>query len=84
MAYLKTFRLSNAQVRRGHLLHTLAGAEWKLPRAAGVLGTSREELVRRVRTAGFSRLLKGNAQTGAQSGERAESNVGREPTRWPS
>ncbi|WP_240925134.1 hypothetical protein [Streptomyces sp. 196(2019)] len=83
VACLKTFRLSDAQVRRGHLLHTLAGAEWKLPRAAGVLGTSREELVRRVRTAGFSRLLKGNAQTGAQSGERAESNVGREPTRWP-
>ncbi|WP_258312335.1 ARPP-2 domain-containing protein [Streptomyces araujoniae] len=83
VACLKTFRLSDARVRRGHLLHTLAVAEWELSRAAGVLGTSREELVRRIRTAGFSQLLKGNAQTGAQSGERAESNVGREPTRWP-
>ncbi|UTR81572.1 ARPP-2 domain-containing protein [Streptomyces cavourensis] len=60
VAYLKTFRLSDAQVRRGHLLHTLAGAEWELSRAAGALGTSREELVRRIRAAGFSQLLKGN------------------------
>ncbi|WP_127467901.1 hypothetical protein [Streptomyces sp. B27] len=61
VAYLKTFRLSDAQVRRGHLLHTLAGAEWELSRAAGALGTSREELVRRIRAArDSSQLLKGN------------------------
>lgn len=61
VAYLKTFRLSDAQVRRGHLLHRLAGAEWELSRAAEALGTSREELVRRIRAAGFSQLLKGDA-----------------------
>ncbi|MFC9175210.1 MULTISPECIES: hypothetical protein [Streptomyces] len=60
VAYLKTFRLSDAQIRRGYLLHVLAGADWELSRAAGVLGSSREELVRRIRTAGFSELLKGN------------------------
>ncbi|MFE2296043.1 hypothetical protein [Streptomyces sp. NPDC059452] len=69
VAYLKTFRLSDAQIRRGYLLHTLAGADWELSRAAGALGVSREELVRRIRAAGFSELLKGN--------------VGRAPTRLP-
>ncbi|MFF0053185.1 hypothetical protein ACFYRI_02120 [Streptomyces microflavus] len=60
VAYLKTFRLSDAQIRRGYLLRVLAGADWELSRAAGVLGSSREELVRRIRAAGFSELLKGN------------------------
>ncbi len=58
VAYLKTFRLSNAQIRRGHLLRTVAGADWQLDRAAAALGSSREELVRRMRAAGFSALLK--------------------------
>ncbi|MYW31874.1 hypothetical protein [Streptomyces sp. SID2119] len=60
VAYLKTFRLSDAQIRRGYLLHVLAGADWELPRAAATLGSSREELVRRIRAAGFAQLLKGN------------------------
>ncbi|MGA6172353.1 ARPP-2 domain-containing protein [Streptomyces sp. NPDC012600] len=60
VAYLKTFRLSDPQIRRGHLLHTLAGADWELSRAAEALGATREELVRRIRAAGFSVLLKGN------------------------
>ncbi|WP_098018439.1 ARPP-2 domain-containing protein [Streptomyces sp. b62] len=58
VAYLKTFRLSDAQIRRGHLLRTVAGAGWELDRAAAALGSSREELVRRMRAAGFSALLK--------------------------
>ncbi|MEV4878224.1 ARPP-2 domain-containing protein [Streptomyces cyaneofuscatus] len=60
VAYLKTFRLSDAQIRRGYLLHVLAGADWELSRAAETLGSSREELVRRIRAAGFAQLLKGN------------------------
>ncbi|WNF26685.1 hypothetical protein RI138_07445 [Streptomyces sp. C11-1] len=60
VAYLKTFRLSDAQIRRGHLLHTLAGADWELSRAAAALGSSREELVRRIRAAGVGNLLKGD------------------------
>nr|MDT0526291.1 hypothetical protein [Streptomyces sp. DSM 41633] len=48
------------ELRRGHLLHTLAGADWELSRAAEALGATREELVRRIRAAGFSVLLKGN------------------------
>ncbi|OCC07648.1 ARPP-2 domain-containing protein [Streptomyces sp. PTY087I2] len=58
VAYLKTFRLSDAQIRRGHLLRTVAGAGWELNRAAAALGSSREELVRRMRAAGFSALLR--------------------------
>ncbi|WGP09726.1 hypothetical protein [Streptomyces sp. SH5] len=58
VAYLKTFRLSDAQIRRGHLLRTVAGAGWELDRAAAALGSSREELVRRMRAAGFSALLR--------------------------
>ncbi|WP_432021673.1 ARPP-2 domain-containing protein [Streptomyces parvus] len=58
VAYLKTFRLSDAQIRRGHLLRTVAGADWRLDRAAAALGSSREELVRRMRAAGFSALLR--------------------------
>ncbi|MGW0646477.1 ARPP-2 domain-containing protein [Streptomyces badius] len=58
LAYLKTFRLSDAQIRRGHLLRTVAGADWQLDRAAAALGSSREELVRRMRAAGFSALLR--------------------------
>ncbi|WP_032793184.1 ARPP-2 domain-containing protein, partial [Streptomyces sp. W007] len=59
VAYLKTFRLSDPQIRRGHLLRTLAGADWELDRAAAALGSSREELIRRLRAAGFSALLRG-------------------------
>ncbi|MGW4358744.1 ARPP-2 domain-containing protein [Streptomyces californicus] len=59
VAYLKTFRLSDAQIRRGHLLRTLAAADWEPDRAAASLGASRAELIRRIRAAGFGALLKG-------------------------
>ncbi|MGW4054449.1 ARPP-2 domain-containing protein [Streptomyces sp. NPDC004779] len=56
-AYLKTFRLSDAQVRRGYLLRRLAACDWHPGRTAEELGTSRDELVRRIRAAGFGALL---------------------------
>ncbi|MCX5382842.1 hypothetical protein [Streptomyces sp. NBC_00083] len=58
VAYLKTFRLSENQVRRGHLLQSLAAHDWHLGRCAEALGTTPEELTRRMRHAGFSALLK--------------------------
>ncbi|MER6118188.1 hypothetical protein E6R60_31425 [Streptomyces sp. A0642] len=58
VAYLKTFRLSEAQIRRGHLLRRLADADWQLSRAATSLGTSQDELMRRIRAAGFESLLR--------------------------
>ncbi|QDY76432.1 ARPP-2 domain-containing protein [Streptomyces qinzhouensis] len=60
-AYLKTFRLSEAQVRRGHLLDALQREEWHPERTAAALGTSVEELVRRITSAGFGALLKHGA-----------------------
>lgn len=59
-AYPKTFRLAPAQirrrsgaVRRGHLLNSLADNDWHLRRTADQLGTTSEEIVRRIRAAGF-------------------------------
>ncbi|MFF2188960.1 hypothetical protein [Streptomyces sp. NPDC058155] len=57
-AYLKTFRLAPAQIRRGHLLNSLADNDWHLRRTADQLGTTPEEIVRRIRAAGFGTLLK--------------------------
>lgn len=60
-AYLKTFRLSDAQSRRGHPLSRLAEHGWHLGRTAETLGTSDDELVRRIRCAGFASLLNAHA-----------------------
>lgn len=57
-AYLKTFRLSPAQIRRGHLLNSLADNDWHLARTADRLGTTPEEIVRRIHAAGFGTLLR--------------------------
>ncbi|WP_374983419.1 hypothetical protein [Streptomyces fradiae] len=60
-AYLKTFRLSENQVRRGYVLRRLADCDWDLARTAGALGTGYEELVARIRRAGFGELLDAHA-----------------------
>ncbi|WP_232323562.1 ARPP-2 domain-containing protein [Catenuloplanes japonicus] len=58
LAYLKTFRLSAAQTRRGHLLSTLAAYDWRLDETAAALGTDRQGLVMRLDRAGFGHLLR--------------------------
>ncbi|MCT4353031.1 hypothetical protein M5362_07805 [Streptomyces sp. Je 1-79] len=62
--YLKTFRLSENQIRRGHLLQRLAAQDWHLGRTAEALGTTYAELVRRIDNAGLGPLL--NAHVVAQ------------------
>ncbi|HEU4537495.1 MAG TPA: hypothetical protein VFS00_25425, partial [Polyangiaceae bacterium] len=57
LEYLKTYRLSAAQVRRGFLLETLAAAGWHFDSAAEKLGGTREELARRLNNAGLGYLL---------------------------
>jgi hypothetical protein len=57
VAYLKTFRLSEAQIRRGHLLTSLHDNDWHLGSTASALGTSYDALVARIRDAGFGSLL---------------------------
>ncbi|MGW6419582.1 ARPP-2 domain-containing protein [Streptomyces sp. NPDC055055] len=56
-AYLKTFRLSENQIRKGYLLRRLDAHDWHLGRTAEALGTSYEEVVRRIRSAGLGGLL---------------------------
>ncbi|MCK2221060.1 hypothetical protein MF672_045755 [Actinomadura sp. ATCC 31491] len=58
LAYLKTFRLSEAQSRRGHLLSTLAAHDWSLPAAAAALGCDVPALGMRLERAGFGHLLR--------------------------
>ncbi|MFO7565651.1 MAG: hypothetical protein R6X02_23615, partial [Enhygromyxa sp.] len=57
-AYLKTFRLSAAQVRRGYLLSMLARHDWSLSRTAEAMNSPIPELRRRLAAAGFVSLLK--------------------------
>ncbi|MCW2914635.1 MAG: hypothetical protein JWN52_2703 [Actinomycetia bacterium] len=58
LAYLKTFRLSQGQVRRGHLLTRLAASGWNLEHAAKVLSTDAEGLALRLERSGFGYLLR--------------------------
>lgn len=57
-AYLKTFRLSENQIRRGHLLTRLAAHDWHLPATATALGLSEAQLGLRIESAGFGPLLR--------------------------
>ncbi|MBD0740059.1 ARPP-2 domain-containing protein [Streptomyces sp. CBMA29] len=58
IAYLKTFRLSETQIRRGHLLERLAAHDWHLGRTAEEFGLDEREFASRVRSAGFGSLLR--------------------------
>ncbi|MBG0830288.1 hypothetical protein HS041_21210 [Planomonospora sp. ID67723] len=58
LAYLKTFRLSENQVRRGHLLTRLAADGWNLADTAVTLGVTEPELGLRIEAAGFGHLLR--------------------------
>jgi hypothetical protein len=58
VAYLKTFRLSENQIRRGHLLASLAAASWHLADAAEALDLTLPQLVGRIESAGFAYLLR--------------------------
>ena len=62
LAYLKTFRLSAAQTRRGHLLSELGRHDWNLDATAAALRTDRDGLVQRLNRAGFGHLLRPDAQ----------------------
>jgi hypothetical protein len=58
IAYLKTYRLSDSQVRRGHLLTRLAAHEWRLDATAAALGIGDAALALRLERAGFGHLLR--------------------------
>lgn len=71
LAYLETFRLSGAQVRRGHLLASLAVHEWDLAATAEALHTRRQDLVLRLDRAGFGHLLRPDIIDAARNKARA-------------
>ncbi|WP_067825360.1 ARPP-2 domain-containing protein [Actinomadura kijaniata] len=58
VAYLKSFRLSEAQIRRGYLITRLAANDWRLSDAAADLGTDEASLALRLERAGFGHLLR--------------------------
>ncbi|GGV22665.1 hypothetical protein GCM10010260_73770 [Streptomyces filipinensis] len=58
ITYLKTFRLSETQVRRGHLLRKLAASDWHLADTAAELGITEAQLGLRLESAGFGYLLR--------------------------
>ncbi len=58
LEYLKTYRLSAAQIRRAYLLERLSSHDWHLGRCADALGDTVEGLCRRLKNAGFGYLLK--------------------------
>ncbi|MFG2141329.1 hypothetical protein [Streptomyces sp. NPDC048650] len=60
VAYLKTFRLSDKQVRRGHVLDRLAVHDWHIGATAAAMGIGAPELLRRIHHLGFTGLLKGD------------------------
>ncbi|HEU4408987.1 MAG TPA: hypothetical protein VFS43_27250 [Polyangiaceae bacterium] len=57
LEYLKSYRLSAAQVRRGFLLEALAASGWRFDEAAERLGSTRDELARRLQNAGLGYIL---------------------------
>ncbi|QFG26366.1 hypothetical protein [Actinomadura sp. WMMB 499] len=58
VAYLKTFRLSDGQIRRGHLLTRLAEHHWRLRDAAAAMGVTEANLALRLERSGFGYLLR--------------------------
>jgi hypothetical protein len=69
-AYLKTFRLSQAQVRRGYLISRLAEHDWSLPATAATLGTDAASLGLRLVRAGFGHLLRQDVLDGYRKAKR--------------
>ncbi len=65
LEYLKTYRLSAAQIRRAFLLQQLATNHWNLDRCAAALGDTTRNLVLRLKHAGFGYLLKPHILRGA-------------------
>lgn len=70
IAYLKTFRLSEAQIRRGHLLSRLAAHDWHLGATAAELDLTEEQLGLRLESAGFGALLRQDVLDGYRARQR--------------
>ncbi|MEV3939138.1 hypothetical protein AB0K52_24570 [Glycomyces sp. NPDC049804] len=58
LAYLRTFRLSESQSRRGRLLQTLAENDWNLEASAATMGIVVPALAARLHAAGYGHLFR--------------------------
>jgi hypothetical protein len=58
LEYLKTYRLSQAQVRRANLLNQLATHQWNISATAKALDLTYEQFILRLEKAGFGYLVK--------------------------
>ncbi|MDN3243436.1 ARPP-2 domain-containing protein [Glycomyces tritici] len=58
LAYLRTFRLSETQSRRGRLLRTLSDHDWNLEATAAAMGLVLPALIARIDAAGYGTLLR--------------------------
>jgi hypothetical protein len=67
LMYLKTYRLSRAQVTRAMLLEALAAHDWHLEATAAAVGTDRNGLALRLEQAGFGYLLVPDVLDAARS-----------------
>lgn len=70
LEYLKSYRLSAAQVRRAYLLSRLALHHWNLNATAADQLCTREQLILRLQNAGFGYLLHEHVLRTAQKRER--------------
>lgn len=70
VVYLKTFRLSENQVRRGYLLDRLAAHGWRIADAAHELGLTASQFGNRLAMAGFGSLLRQDVLDGYRKQER--------------
>ncbi|WP_371502291.1 hypothetical protein [Kitasatospora sp. NBC_00374] len=61
-----TFRLSENQVRRGHLLDRLAAHDWHLGDTASELGIGEDQLGLRLESAGFGSMLRQDVLDGCR------------------
>ncbi|MFI5980117.1 ARPP-2 domain-containing protein [Streptomyces sp. NPDC051555] len=79
ISYLKTFRLSESQVRRGHLLSKLAANDWHMADTAAELDIDEAQLGLRLESAGFGFLLRRDVLDGyrkqARTGTRARAGT---------
>lgn len=57
LEYLKTYRLSEAQIRRAYLLSKLAEQNWNIEATAKALLQTTEDFIARLESAGFGYLL---------------------------
>ncbi|MBC6468292.1 hypothetical protein HKK74_22750 [Actinomadura alba] len=83
IAYLKSYRLSQGQTRRGYLLTRLAAHDWNLEATAAGLGTDTGGLALRLERAGFGHLLREDVLDHYRAEARGRRSRAGDPGRMP-